>query len=167
MFVDELILKQLGIILISAVKFILAAPASYLFGFSYTHTIISTTIGGWIGVLSFFYGGRYVFSHFPQWKKTARSFYRSLAQLTHNKGYHTKRAQKRNKPVKIFTRRNRFIVKIRTPLRLSRPGNSHAGIAFNSHRYIPYCQVLFPTQGSASLAQRFSDGVECYFIYLY
>ncbi len=112
MFIDELILKQLGILLLSAVKFLLAAPASHLFGYSYIHTILNTTVGGWIGVVFFFYGGRYVFSRFPQWRLVVKRYYNCLMGITREHQLIRLRSKKR-KNVKIFTRRNRLIVTIR------------------------------------------------------
>lgn len=108
---EELILKQLGILVISAVKFLVAAPASYLFGYSYLETMLNTTIGGWIGVLFFYYAGRFIFSRFPFWKKRVRKFYHTLAGIpVHRQIILNQNSETR----KVFTRRNRFIVMIRS-----------------------------------------------------
>lgn len=112
MFIDELILKQLSILLISAVKFLLAAPASHLFGYSYIHTILNTTVGGWIGVIFFFYGGRYVFARFPRWRHTVKRSYDSFMGITREKQL-LKLRNITHRPVKNFTRLNRIIVTIR------------------------------------------------------
>lgn len=106
----EIILKQLSILLISAVKFIVAAPASYMLGYSYLHTIMNTTFGGWMGVIFFYFLGKAIFRYYPCWKKAVIHGFMRL------KGYS---AQKRihhfslRKPAKIFTFRNRSIVKLR------------------------------------------------------
>lgn len=107
----ELILKQFSIILISAVKFLVAAPTSYLFGYNYLETILNTTLGGWLGVIVFYYLGRYIFSHFPFWRRKMRHMYHKLAGIpVHTRVIMNKKAEER----KIFNRRNRFIVMIRS-----------------------------------------------------
>ncbi len=145
MLIDELILKQLSIIIISAIKFLVAAPTSYLFGYSYLHTILNTTVGGWIGVLFFYYSGRYLFSQFPFWKRSVRKFYHKLtgiplpSQLL---------LQSQPKSVKVFTRRNRYLVMIRdkfgfpgliilTPVLLSIPIGTFLVLKYySSHRHL-------------------------------
>lgn len=109
--IEELILKQLGILFISAVKFLVAAPTSYLFGYSYIETMLNTTIGGWIGVLFFYYTGRFIFSRFPFWKRRIRSIYHTMAGIPLNRQIILNR---KSDTRKIFTRRNRFIVLIRS-----------------------------------------------------
>lgn len=144
MFFDELILKQLSILLLSAVKFLLAAPASHLFGYSYIHTILNTTVGGWIGVIFFFYGGRYVFARFPRWGHVVKRLYDSFMGITLEHQLIRLR-NKKNKPVKIFTRRNRIIVTIRkrfglpgliilTPVLLSIPIGTVLVVKYYSNR---------------------------------
>lgn len=106
----EIIFKQLSILLISAVKFIVAAPASYMLGYSYLHTIMNTTFGGWIGVIFFYFLGKTAYRYYPCWKKSVIHGFMRL------KGYSE---QKRNyrysirKPARIFTFKNRAIVKLR------------------------------------------------------
>ncbi|WP_137305796.1 hypothetical protein [Lentimicrobium saccharophilum] len=46
--------------LISSVKFIFAVPASYIFGNSFIHTILITSLGGISGIVFFHYLSRYV-----------------------------------------------------------------------------------------------------------
>ncbi|HLO57954.1 MAG TPA: hypothetical protein VK172_01510 [Lentimicrobium sp.] len=139
MVIAELILKQLSILLISAVKFLVAAPTSYLFGYTYIQTILNTTIGGWIGVIFFYYTGRYIFSHFPFWKRRMRKVYHRMAGIPiHKRTYNTA-------PKKIFTKRNRIIVMIRsrfgfpgliilTPVLLSIPLGTFLAVRYYSSR---------------------------------
>ena len=47
-------LKHLEIAIISSVKFLFASPISYLYGFTYMQTVITTAIGGIIGARSVF-----------------------------------------------------------------------------------------------------------------
>lgn len=138
---EELILKQLSILLISAVKFLVGAPTSYLFGYSYIHTILNTTFGGWIGVLFFYYSGRWIFSRFPSWKRKLRRFYHKLIGAPVNLQHSFHFAQ----PKKVFTKRNRTIVNIRnkfgfpgliilTPVLLSIPIGTFLILKYYSHR---------------------------------
>lgn len=145
MFIDELILKQLSILIISAIKFLVAPPTSYLFGYSYLHTILNTTVGGWIGVLFFYYTGRYLFSQFPFWKRSMRKIYHNLLGIP----VHTQMIMnQRREPVRVFNRRNRLIVKIRdkfgfpgliilTPVLLSIPIGTFLVVKYySSHRHL-------------------------------
>lgn len=107
---EGILLKQLGILLISAVKFLVAAPASYLFGFSYLHTLINTTSGGLLGVLFFFFLSRTIFRLYLRYAAVLSNNYRRLVGLpvAGIDKVNQMRSRKR-----IFTRRNRVIVKIR------------------------------------------------------
>jgi len=108
MILEGVLLKQLGILFISSVKFLVAAPASYLFGYSYLHTLANTSIGGLIGVAVFFFLSRailrFYLRHFPM-------YFRALQQIT---GMHRHKLKvQSNKTGKIFNRKNRMIIKIR------------------------------------------------------
>lgn len=140
--IEELILKQLGILIISAVKFLVAAPTSYLFGYSYIETMLNTTIGGWIGVLFFYYTGRYIFSRFPSWKRRMRSIYHNITGVPLQRRIILNR---NNEAHRVFTRRNRFIVMIRsrfgfpgliilTPVLLSIPIGTFLVVRYYSSR---------------------------------
>ena len=54
--------KSIEILIISSIKFILAAPVSYLDGFDYIHTFLITTLGGIVGVLFFYYLGKWFYN---------------------------------------------------------------------------------------------------------
>ena len=56
------VLRIIGLILFSSVKFLFAPSTVYLSGYSYWETIAITIVGGLIGVLTFFYTGSAVFS---------------------------------------------------------------------------------------------------------
>lgn len=142
MLMEDFLVKQLSILIISAVKFMVAAPASYLFGYSYLHTILNTTIGGWIGVLIFYYLGRYIFSHFSFWKQGIRIIYHRFAGVTYKSASQSKQP---TEALKIFTRRNRWIIKIRnrfgfpgliilTPVLLSIPLGTFLVVRYYSYR---------------------------------
>ncbi|NTW26367.1 MAG: hypothetical protein HGA37_16830, partial [Lentimicrobium sp.] len=78
MIAEGILLKQISILLISAVKFMVAAPVSYLFGYTYLHTLINTTAGGLLGVLFFFFLSRSVFRLY---KKYSPRFYTGFRQM--------------------------------------------------------------------------------------
>lgn len=54
-FIISSFIKYLQVIIISAVKFIVAAPVSLQYGFNYLETFLTTTLGGIIGILFFYY----------------------------------------------------------------------------------------------------------------
>ncbi len=139
--IAEIILKQLSILFISAIKFLVAAPTSYLFGYSYLHTIINMIIGGLIGVLFFYYSGRWLFAHYPVWKRKVIRFYHMLLGIP----YQIKQANELYVPKKVFTRKNRTIIKIRekfgfagliilTPVLLSIPLGTFIAVKYYSRR---------------------------------
>lgn len=108
MIINELILKQLTILLLSAVKFLIAAPASYMFGYSYFHTILNTTLGGWAGVAFFYFFSKYIYAKYPVWKQHIRNTI-NPSHLRMQKNT----IQPIKPPKRIFTKKNRFIIKIR------------------------------------------------------
>lgn len=140
--IAEIILKQLSILFISAIKFLVAAPTSYLFGYSYLHTIINTTVGGLIGVLFFYYSGRWLIARFPVWNRKVKRFYHKMLGIP----YHIQRTREMNaEPKKIFTRKNKTIIRIRekfgfagliilTPVFLSIPLGTFIAVKYYSRR---------------------------------
>ncbi len=64
----EFFLKSIEILIVSAVKFIFAAPLSYLVGFNYFQTFVITAIGGVAGVLFFYYLSGWIFKRFKSVK---------------------------------------------------------------------------------------------------
>lgn len=110
---EGFLIKQLSLLLISAVKFLVAAPASYLLGFSFMHTFISIFFGGFMGVIVFFYFGKVLIYFFS---KEFPLLIRALEQMTGLRfWFYADVARKK----KIFSRRNRVIVRIRQRLGLS------------------------------------------------
>ena len=139
MVAENIIIKQLSILLISAVKFLLAMPASYLLGYSYIHTFLNILVGGLIGVLFFYFAGKAVLyffrMHFPL---IMRAFY----QIT-GLGWQNKRVSR--KTVTYNSRRNRRIIRIRnrfgypgliilTPVLFSIPVGTFLGVKYFSGR---------------------------------
>jgi len=107
---EGILLKQLGILIISAVKFLLAAPASYLLGYSYLHTLFNTTAGGLFGVVFFFFLSR---SIFRLYRRYSPGFYNFILRTA---GVSLKMKIAGSPGVssgKKFTRINRLIIRIR------------------------------------------------------
>lgn len=139
---EAILLKQLSILLVSAVKLMVAAPVSYLLGYSYLHTLVNTTVGGVMGVVFFFFLSRTLFRLYrrysPYFHKIVRVFPGQKNQIAESYEQNPERK-------KIFNRRNRTIVKIRrrygmpgiiilTPVLLSIPFGTFLAIKYYSSR---------------------------------
>ena len=139
MVAENIIIKQLSILLISAVKFLFAMPASYLLGYSYIHTFLNILAGGLIGVLFFYFAGKAVLHffrvHFPL-------ILRALYQIT---GLGRSNKREIRKAVQFNSRRNRRIIQIRnrfgypgliilTPVVFSIPIGTFLGVKYFSGR---------------------------------
>lgn len=120
------------IFLLSSVKFLLAPGVALGVGISYLQTILITTIGGATGVVVFYYFGTFIFRTIDEWVSS-------------------KRKNRVIKKKKVFTRRNRTLVRFRkryglpglallTPTILSIPiGTIIASRYFhNPYRTIPF-----------------------------
>ena len=91
----EELINILSVIFLSAVKFMLGPPlALIVHGYSFSETVILTSSGGIIGVI--------FFAYFSEW---LINMYERIRNKI-SKGRHHKKKQ-------IFTRRNRWIVKIK------------------------------------------------------
>lgn len=70
----EEILKVTGWLLFSAVKFLIAPGSIYIFGgYSFWETIIISVSGGWLGILSFYFFGKFIY-RFYDWLKYRINF---------------------------------------------------------------------------------------------
>jgi len=56
------VLRIIGLILFSSVKFLFAPSTVYLSGYNYWQTLVITIVGGILGVTVFFYTGSAIFS---------------------------------------------------------------------------------------------------------
>jgi hypothetical protein len=139
---EAILLKQLSILLVSAVKLMVAAPVSYLLGYSYFHTLANTAVGGVMGVVFFFFLSRTLFRLYrryaPFFFEIVRVFSGFKSQIP---GIYEQRPTRK----KIFNRRNRIIVKIRrnygmpgiiilTPVLLSIPFGTFLALKYYSSR---------------------------------
>ncbi len=83
------LIKVIGLVLFSSVKFLFAPSTVYFSGYTYLETIGITIVGGTIGVLVFFYAGSYIFD------------------------WITITFQKKDKKKKVFSKRNRTIINVK------------------------------------------------------
>ena len=102
--------KFIEILLLSGVKFIFAPPLSFKLGFTYFQTILITTIGGILGVLFFFYLSEIILWLFRKAWPYIKAYFSGKAihipiPIVKNK--------KPAKNKKLFTRKNKLIVKTR------------------------------------------------------
>jgi uncharacterized membrane protein len=88
-------LKLLTVSLFSAIKFFLALPYSFAIGLSFWESLISTCVGGLLGFFFFYYLSGIVINFLVR------------------KGIWRKSPKKIRKVKKVFSKKNRFIVKTR------------------------------------------------------
>jgi hypothetical protein len=100
----SLVLKILPVLVVSSIKFAFAPPYAIQQGFNYYESIILTTAGGIGGVLFFFYLSTAVLK--------AYDWLLHKIKHTTSKSYR-RRARSHNKPRKVFSRKTRFLIKLR------------------------------------------------------
>jgi hypothetical protein len=89
---DEVFLaKVFSVFLLSTVKFLFAPGTAIASGLTPFQTIVITSLGGMTGITIFYFFGHWVFRQIDAWR------YRNLSR----------------KEKKVFTRRNRYIVKFK------------------------------------------------------
>ncbi len=91
------VLSALSVLAMAALKLLFAAPWSYGLGFGFLATLVLLIVGGGIGMAAFFFAGERVMEWF---------------RLRHLRREH-KRLAKGLPPDRIFTRTNRFIVRMK------------------------------------------------------
>lgn len=139
---EAILLKQLSILLVSAVKLMVAAPVSYLLGYSYLHTLVNTAVGGVMGVVFFFFLSRTIFRLY---RRFSPYFHKIVKVIPGLKVQVPESYEQISVRKKIFNRRNRTIVKIRikygmpgiiilTPVLLSIPFGTFLAIKYYSSR---------------------------------
>jgi len=102
------ILKYLLILAVSSVKFLFAPPLSFEFGFTFLQTWLVTTLGGVAGVVFFFYLSKGILALYFRYLSGHISLsYAKIRTVVWN------RYQLPVAATKIFTYRNKSIVKIR------------------------------------------------------
>ncbi|MDB4582187.1 hypothetical protein N9164_03475 [Draconibacterium sp.] len=106
-----MVLKYLHIILLASVKYFVTLPYAMIIGLDYKQAVIAMLIGGIGGFLFFYYLSKRLIRGidivWPYICRFAPPFYRYRYKAICEKQFS-------KKPVKIFTRKNRLIAKIRT-----------------------------------------------------
>lgn len=108
-FIGVKIFKLLQVLLISAIKFLFAPFISIGYGFNYFQTVLITAVGGILGILFFYFLSRWLIRQYQAYSPLVFSY------LTGDKVEKSRKIldesfQKRKK----FTRKNKFIVNVRT-----------------------------------------------------
>jgi len=101
--------KLIEILILSGVKFLLAPPLSFKFGFTYIQTMLATTIGGILGVIFFFFLSEILLRIFRREWPRIKSFFSSRENEL--KPIVTPEPKNNNK--KKFSKKNKFIVNTR------------------------------------------------------
>jgi len=146
------ILKLISVGLLSAIKFFLAIPYSYAIGLSYYETLISTCTGGIIGFYFFYYLSGVILNFLVR------------------KGILKRPGKKRKANKKIFSKKNKLIVKtklsygliglvILTPIILSIPIG-----AFILRKYYKNNKLAIPLMCSSIILCGFITTTILYFI---
>ena len=136
--VSTVIAKILSVFLLSTVKFMWAPGTALVSGFSFLETILITTAGGMTGISFFYFFGRWAIEKIEGIKKRSKF----------------SRFQYKQK--KIFTGRNRRIIKIKvsfgligliiiTPALLSIPIGCVVAAKFYRHNKLTYPLLLLST----------------------
>jgi hypothetical protein len=145
-------IKIIIVFAVSTIKFLVAPALSFSMGLNFVQTWLSTTAGGIVGVIFFFFLSRWIILLYT----TYFNYYFHLIKI---KIFHFLNLEHPILvPTRIFTRRNRFVVKtvrkyglagivILTPVLLSIPfGTFIATRYYSSNHYVLYyliASVLF------------------------
>jgi hypothetical protein len=107
------LLKILIVLSLSSVKFLLAPPLSFSLGLNYLQTIFSTSLGGIMGVLFFFYLSKGLIRVYDLFiRKHVHTLVHSIAERLNAK-HLVDRFFPLHRTNKVFTFRNRLIIRVR------------------------------------------------------
>jgi hypothetical protein len=105
-----MVFKIIHIVILASVKYILTLPYAMLIGVEYKYAILSVLAGGIGGFLLFFYLSkplnRLLDRIWPHFCKAMPASFKNRFQLFCNRQF--------KKPAKRFSRRNRFMVRVKT-----------------------------------------------------
>lgn len=132
------IAKILSVFFLSTVKFMWAPGTALVSGFSFFETILITTIGGMTGITFFYFFGMWAIEKIEQIKSRSKF------------------SRFQNSPKKVFTKKNRRIIKIKasfglvgliiiTPALLSIPIGCVVAAKFYRHNKLTYPLLLLST----------------------
>ncbi|MBC8182301.1 hypothetical protein H8E88_14455 [candidate division KSB1 bacterium] len=100
--------KLIQVVIMSGIKFILAPLISIGYGFNYFQTVIFTTVGGILGFLFFYYMSKWIIKQYNNYSPVVFSYFTGeKVETAKKKLNHVPQAKK------VFTRRNKLIIKIR------------------------------------------------------
>jgi len=102
--------KTLQILLVSGIKFFLAPPISNVYGFGYFETIITTTAGGIIGVLFFYYLSGMLIRLVRRLTPRIQPYFNPIREEIFSLFQYQPSQPIEIKKKKIFTKKNRFII---------------------------------------------------------
>ena len=156
-----MVIKILHIILLASVKYIVTLPYAMIIGLEYKHAIWAVLIGGIGGFLFFYYLSKPVILIINSAIKNLSGL---LPHLIKNKYKLSNEKKTPGKKKKMFSRKNRFIVRFRrtygfwgiivtTPPLLTIPlGAFLAGKYYSHRRHIVFYMVLSITAWAAVLS---------------
>lgn len=111
-FTVKLIFKLLEVLFLSSFKFLFAPPLAFKLGLTFFQTFLTTSVGGILGVLFFYYLSEGLIILWRKYFSTIASWFISHPNRR-NFPYLHLGSLRRNKK-KVFTFRNRTLAKIRT-----------------------------------------------------
>ncbi len=100
--------KHLEIAIISSVKFLFASPISYLYGFTYIQTVITTAIGGIFGVFVFFSFSGWFLKKYKDFTELIYNFF-SIPFMSDTVNSFSEVKSKK----KLFTKKSRLLAKVK------------------------------------------------------
>ncbi|MBK7213490.1 MAG: hypothetical protein IPH88_09410 [Bacteroidales bacterium] len=139
------LLKFLIIFSLSSVKFLIAPPLSFGMGLNYFQTVASTSAGGIMGVLLFFYMSRVIIRMYDQYIRSYVHDAVHYIAIKVKKGHIAERYFPSSRIRRKFTFSNRLFVRVRkkygfigivilTPVLFSIPVGSFLAARFYSNR---------------------------------
>ena len=107
-----MVIKFLHVILLASVKYIVTLPYAMIIGMEYPQALVAVLLGGIGGFLFFYYLSRRVIRIFNHNCPKISSFIPLVFRERYKAFCENRNA--RRKPIKIFSRKNRFIARLRT-----------------------------------------------------
>lgn len=106
-----MVFKIVHVILLASVKYIITLPYAMIIGLNYEQAIVSVLVGGIGGFLFFYYLSKRLLNLYEDIKPEICKFVPSIIKLRY-KIFCEKLSDK--KPKKFFSKKSRFVAKIRT-----------------------------------------------------
>ncbi|MDP4267314.1 MAG: hypothetical protein Q8880_07765 [Bacteroidota bacterium] len=140
--------RALQVFSLSAIKFIIAPLLAFKYGFNFYQTILITTIGGISGVIFFYYLSEWLVKKYNIFYPRIKAFFYSIKKSKSQKPAHHHLhipGETFIREVKIFTRRNRMIIRSKnkygligiallTPVLFSIPIGAFIAYRYFSHK---------------------------------